>query len=63
MPAPNVIYIPSSRETRKQRAAVYARISTSNIEQEESLSEQTYYYTEKIKSDPNLEFAGIYADM
>lgn len=62
MPAPNVIYIPSNRETRKQKAAVYARISTDSTEQEGSLIEQTNYYTEKIKSDPNLEFAGIYAD-
>lgn len=62
MPAPNVIYIPSNRETRKQKAAVYARISTDSTEQEESLSEQKYYYENLIESDPNLEFVGIYAD-
>ena len=62
MPAPNVIYIPSKRETRKLKACVYARVSTLTCPQEESLEEQTRYYENLIKNDPSLEFAGVYAD-
>ncbi|WP_041272556.1 recombinase family protein [Desulfitobacterium hafniense] len=44
------------------RVAAYCRVSTTQEQQETSYEAQISYYTEKIKSNPNWKFAGIYAD-
>jgi len=44
------------------RVAAYCRVSTTLEQQETSYEAQVSYYTEKIKSNPNWKFAGIYAD-
>ena len=45
-----------------KRDCAYARVSTDTEEQLTSYSSQISYYTEKIKSNPDWEFVGIYAD-
>ena len=45
-----------------KKVCAYARVSTDNEEQLTSYSSQINYYTEKIKSNPEWEFVGIYAD-
>ena len=47
---------------RKLRVAAYCRVSTEEEEQQGSFEIQKLYYTEKIKSTPEWEVAGIYAD-
>ena len=47
---------------KKLRTAAYARISTNSDAQELSLSAQTEFYENLIKSNPDWEFAGIYSD-
>lgn len=42
--------------------AAYARVSTNHEEQEDSLERQTEHYTEKIKSNLEWKFVGIYSD-
>lgn len=49
-------------KSRKQRAAAYCRVSTDSEDQANSFSAQLKYYTEYIKSNPNMEFVDIYAD-
>ncbi len=53
------------RETqtpKKLRVAAYCRVSTDSEEQLNSYSTQVTYYTNYIKSKPEWEFVGIYAD-
>jgi site-specific DNA recombinase len=58
-----ITYIPSKRETRdKKRVAAYCRVSTGRDDQADSFEMQTKYYNEYIHSNPEWEFAGIYAD-
>ncbi len=57
-----VIYKQSKRERRKTKVAAYCRVSTNHSEQEDSYETQVSYYTSYIKSNPDWEFAGIYAD-
>lgn len=45
-----------------KRVCAYARVSTDSEEQLTSYSSQIKHYTEKIKSNPNWEFVGVYAD-
>ena len=47
---------------RKKRVCAYGRVSTDDEEQITSYNSQIKYYTEKIKSNPDWEFVGIYAD-
>lgn len=47
---------------RKLRVCAYARVSTELEEQENSYETQINSYTEKITSNKEWEFAGIYAD-
>ena len=47
---------------RKKRVAAYARVSTEQEEQQSSYETQVNFYTNYIKSNPEWEFAGIYAD-
>ena len=44
------------------RVAAYARVSTDNEEQLNSYESQKKYYTEKIMTNSNWDFVGIYAD-
>ena len=46
----------------KTRVAAYARVSVDNQDTETSYEGQCAHYTELITSDPNLEFAGLFAD-
>ncbi len=47
---------------KKKRVCAYGRVSTDDEEQITSYNSQIKYYTEKIKSNPDWEFVGIYAD-
>lgn len=47
---------------KKVRVCAYARVSTDHEEQESSYEFQCAHYEKLIKSNPNWEFAGIYAD-
>jgi site-specific DNA recombinase len=47
---------------KKLRVAAYCRVSTDSEEQLNSYSTQVTYYTNYIKSKPEWEFVGIYAD-
>ncbi len=46
----------------RRRVAGYARVSTSEEEQMGSYEQQVRFYTDYIKSNPEWEFAGMYAD-
>ena len=46
----------------KLRVAAYARVSTEQEEQESSYEAQVEFYTNYIKSNPDWEFVGVYAD-
>lgn len=46
----------------KKKAGAYARVSTDNEEQLTSYSSQIKHYSEMIKSNPEWEFVGVYAD-
>ncbi len=45
-----------------KRVCAYCRVSTDSEEQQTSYNSQIKYYTDKIKSNPDWEFGGIYAD-
>lgn len=47
---------------RKQRAAAYCRVSTDSEDQANSFAAQLKYYTDFIKTNPNMDFVDIYAD-
>lgn len=47
---------------KRLRVAAYCRVSTLQERQETSYEAQVNYYTEKINSNPEWIFAGIYAD-
>ena len=49
-------------KVKKKRVAAYARVSTDDEEQLTSYKNQTGYYTDFIQSNPEWEFAGMYAD-
>ena len=53
--------VPSSAFTR-QKVAAYARVSLETDKLAHSLSAQTSYYRELIRSNPEWSLAGIYAD-
>ena len=66
-----VITIPASlqkytgalmRKTEKRRVAAYARVSTSNEDQQTSYETQIHYYTNYIKSREDWEFVNMYSD-
>lgn len=46
----------------KLRVVAYCRVSTDSDEQATSYETQVEHYTEYIKSNPEWEFAGIFAD-
>ena len=45
-----------------KKVCAYARVSTDSEEQLTSYSSQIKYYSEKIKSNPDWDFVGVYAD-
>ena len=47
----------------KLRVAAYCRVSTDDDEQLKSYNSMVKYYEDKIKEQPNWEYAGIYADL
>ncbi len=49
-------------ENRMRRVAAYCRVSTDQKEQLASFEAQRDYYTEKIMSNPEWSFVGIFAD-
>lgn len=67
----NVTVIPATKELHskmptgtqdRRKVAAYARVSTDKEEQENSFDAQVEYYTNKIKANPEWEFAGVYSD-
>ena len=48
--------------SRKKRVAAYARVSTDQDMQQNSYEAQIEYYSGYIRSKPEWEFAGVYAD-
>ena len=52
----------TTTHNNKKRVCAYGRVSTDDEEQLTSYNSQIKYYTEKIKSNPDWEFVGIYAD-
>jgi site-specific DNA recombinase len=53
---------PIEAKGKKQRVCAYARVSTDSIEQGESFENQVITYERLIKSNPEYEFIGVYAD-
>lgn len=51
-----------SLSERPLKVAAYVRVSTENDEQTSSYELQVNDFTERIKSNPNWEFVGVYAD-
>lgn len=49
-------------QQRKKRVCAYARVSTENDKQGESLENQVTYYENLISVNPEYEFIGIFAD-
>ena len=47
---------------RKRRVAAYCRVSTDSEDQANSFAVQLKYYTDYLKSNPEMEFVDIYAD-
>ena len=67
----NVIKIPAKpqkgnaaakEEVKRLRVAAYCRVSTDNEEQPSSYEAQIQHYEEYIKTNPEWEFVGVYAD-
>ena len=63
-----IIVIPATKqddtrlEERTLKVAGYVRVSTDNDEQKSSYELQVNEFTDRINSNPNWEFAGIYSD-
>ena len=53
---------PDIMDDTTKRVAVYARVSTMNIEQTSSIENQEKFYTKKINETPNWELQNIYSD-
>lgn len=53
---------PIEAKTKKIRVCAYARVSTDSLKQGESFENQVTTYEALIKSNPEYEFAGVYAD-
>ena len=56
------IIAPQTREAEHLRVAAYCRVSTDNEEQASSYEAQIEHYEEYIKTNPEWEFVGVYAD-
>lgn len=53
---------PIEAKVKKQKVCAYARVSTDSIEQGKSFKNQVITYEKLIKSNPEYEFVGVYAD-
>lgn len=53
---------PECKEQAKIKVCAYARVSTDSDSQENSLENQIATYESLIKSNPEYEFVGVYAD-
>ena len=62
MPMNFIFDTDEAKVTAKLRVAAYARVSTEKEEQEDSFERQVTHYTTLIQTNPEWEFAGIYAD-
>ena len=62
IPAKPVQVIKGMSEETKKRVCAYCRVSTDSDEQLTSYEAQVTYYEEYIKSKPEYEFCGIFAD-
>lgn len=58
----NIIEPIKTHEYRKKRVCAYARVSTEEDEQLDSLNNQTTYYHDLISQNDEWEYAGIYSD-
>ena len=47
---------------KKKRVAAYARVSVESERMRHSLSAQVSYYSSLIQSNPEWEYAGVFAD-
>ena len=54
---------PRKKEPTLKKVAAYCRVSTKDQGQLDSLAAQERYYEERIKANPNWQFAGIYSDV
>ena len=52
----------AKEEVQRLRVAAYCRVSTDNEEQASSYEAQIQHYEEFIKTNPEWEFVGVYAD-
>lgn len=52
----------SPKETPRKKVAAYARVSTDNERQENSLATQIDYYRNLIKGNPEWEYCGVFVD-
>ena len=52
----------AKEEVKRLRVAAYCRVSTDNEEQASSYEAQIQHYEEFIKTNPEWEFVGVYAD-
>lgn len=52
----------NTKNNNLKRVCAYARVSTDEEDQITSYKSQIEYYTEKIKSNPEWQFVGVYAD-
>ena len=59
---PRLLFPTQIKESRKQRVAAYARVSTGSEEQLGSVEAQKDYFEKLIRQRPDWEFVGIYAD-
>jgi site-specific DNA recombinase len=57
-----VIQPTKKAEVKKKRVCAYARVSTDNLNQGNSLENQIQYYEQMISDNPNYEFVGVFAD-
>jgi site-specific DNA recombinase len=53
---------PAVKDRKIIRACAYARVSTMDMKQGDSLENQVSTYTRKIKANPKFAFAGVYVD-
>lgn len=60
--SPKILQTNQELNIIKLKVAAYCRVSTEEEEQINSYESQISYYTDKIKENPEWEFAGIYAD-
>lgn len=52
----------AKNQTKKKKVCAYARVSTDQDKQGESLENQITYYENLISSNPEYEYAGVFAD-